>query len=452
LPKVLAHRTALLYSCANLGSEALAQSRYVWLVYFYAPPADADRAALLKLSVVSALLFAGKLLEAFDDALIGHLSDRTRSRWGRRIPFVLAAAPFWALFAVLAFTPPEHAGTTAMAVYFFIMLELFYLFDTLVSVPYEALLPELARGSPERVRLSMLAVYFGMAGAVVGLVGSGLLIDLFGFRVMTVVLALLALTTRYIGLAGVWREASQSRPTGNLSLRASLRASFASRHFLLFLPSFVLFQAGLTMLLIALPYYVNAVLAKDDEGVWVALLSAVAIGAMVLSMPIFARLARRTSKRHAFATAMLVAGATFPLLFVAGYLPGPPKLAQVLVAMALCGAPLAGVFLFPAPLIADIVDDDARRTGLRREGTYYGAQNVVEKSVAAIAPGLLALVLLLGNSAADPLGVRLVGPVAGLLVLGGYVIFRRFDLPDEVDLAISSQPSERSGSVATRGD
>jgi GPH family glycoside/pentoside/hexuronide:cation symporter len=426
-------RTKLLYSASGLGSEALAQTRAVWLVYFYAPPADADRGALLTLTTVSVLLFAGKLVEAFDDALIGWWSDRTRSRWGRRIPFILLATPFWALFGLLAFTPPE-GGAATTALYFFIMLELFYLFDTLSSGPYEALLPELARSSRERVSLSAIAVYGGLAGSAIGLVGSGLLQGLFGFQVMAAGAALLALVARYVGLAGVWRRVDRARPAVDLSLRASLHMTFSNQHFLRFLPSFVLFQAGLAMMLGALPYYVNAVLDKDDEGAWVALLTAVAIAAMMLAIPYFARLARRTSKRQAFASAMLAATAAFPVLFVAGFVPGVPTLAQVLAAMALCGAPLAGVFLFPAALTADICDDDTRRSGLHREASFYGAQNVVEKAVGALAPLCLALVLLLGNSAEDPLGVRLVGPAAALLVLGGYLIFRRFDLPDEVEM------------------
>ena len=97
------------------------------------------------------------------------------------------------------------------------------------------------------------------------------------------------------------------------------------------------------------------------------------------------------------------------------------------------GLPLAGVFMLPNILIADIVDHDARRTSTRREGMFYGAQNLLEKSASAFAPLLFALVLLAGDSAEDPLGIRLVGPVAGLLVLGGYLSFRRYSL-DERDL------------------
>jgi GPH family glycoside/pentoside/hexuronide:cation symporter len=285
-------------------------------------------------------------------------------------------------------------------------------------------------------------------GAAVGLVGSGLLIDAFGFRAMALVMAALALGFRYMGMLAVWNRVRRDQPPAELSFRDSLRATFSNTHFLRFLPTFVLFQVGLTMLTGLLPYYVNAVLEKEEEGVWVALLTAVAIGAMVAAVPFFARLARETSKQHAYSTAMLAAALAFPVLFVAGYLPGIPPLAQVIGAMLLVGAPLAGVYLFPAPIIADICDHDATVTGMRREATFFGAQAFVEKATGALAPLLLALVLLLGNSAADPLGVRLVGPVAGLVVLGGYLIFRGYTLPD----AVPHQPRQVALAGELAGD
>jgi GPH family glycoside/pentoside/hexuronide:cation symporter len=431
-------RAKLLYASASLGGEALGQSRGLWLLYYYAPPADADREALLPLGLVGVLLFAGRLLETFDDALIGYWSDRTRSRLGRRIPFVLAATPFAALFAVLLFSPPD-AGTAGTAIYLFVVLELFFLFGTLSAGPYEALLPEIARTSRDRVSLVATRVYFGIAGGAIGLVGSGLIVDRLGFQAMAIAMASLLVIARYAGLAGVWRRASRTVPPADMPFREAIRATFSNRYFVLFLPTFVLFQIGLQLLVGVLPYYVDAVLGVEEEGTWVAVLTAVAIGSMAAAVPFFARLAARRSKREAYATAMLAAALAFPVLFVAGFVPGLPREAQVLAAMVLVGAPLAGVYLFPAALTADIVDHDETRTGLRREATYYGTQNFVEKTATSVAPLLLASLLLVGSSEEDPLGIRLVGPVAGLVVLVGYLLFRGYDLADEVDPA-SARP------------
>jgi GPH family glycoside/pentoside/hexuronide:cation symporter len=294
------------------------------------------------------------------------------------------------------------------------------------------MLPEVATSSRDRVGLVGLRVYCGVAGAAVGLVGSGLLVDRFGFRAMAFVVAALAFACRYLGMAGVWRFAERATPPADLPFRAAMRATFTNRAILLFLPTFVLFQIGLQLLTGVLPYYVNSVLGEEDEGTWTAVLTAVAIGAMVCAVPLFGRLARRTSKRQAFRWAMRGAAAAFPALAFAGFLPGVPALAQIVAVLLAIGVPLAGVYLFPTALTADIADDDAARTGMRREATYFGTQNFVEKLCTSVTPLLLAGLLALGNTAEDPLGIRLVGPAAGVVVLAGYLLFRGFDLPDEV--------------------
>jgi GPH family glycoside/pentoside/hexuronide:cation symporter len=425
-------RAKLLFSVSSLGGEALTQSRNAWLLYYYAPPADSGLRQLLPLGVIGVLLAVLQVVGALDDAVIGWWSDRTRSRLGRRIPFVLAGTPLMALFAVLIVTPPADAGTATIAVYLFLTMELYAIFSTVSGGPYEALLPEIARTSADRVSLVGVRVFFGVAGAAVGLVLSGPLVDAVGVRWMMVVMAGLAFGCRYLGLVGVWRHVDRDRPPAVIPFRAALAATMRNGQFLAFLPTFVLFQTALGMLTGVLPYYAGAILGVEDEGTWVSILTAVAIAAMLAAVPLFTRLARRRSKRDAYARAMLLAGLAFPLLFVAGFLPGLPPLAQVLLAMALVGAPQAGIYLFPAALTADIADHDAVRTGLRREATYFGVQNFVERSAGALAPLTLAGLLALGNTAADPLGIRLVGPAAGLFVLLGSVLFRFYTLPDEI--------------------
>src|SRR5215218_8699940 len=103
-------RAKLLYASSSLGGEALSQSRGLWLLYFYSPPEDANLERQLPRLLVGVLLVAGRVLEALDDALIGYWSDRTRSRWGRRIPFIVLATPLWALFGAHLHAAGERNG------------------------------------------------------------------------------------------------------------------------------------------------------------------------------------------------------------------------------------------------------------------------------------------------------------------------------------------------------
>ena len=433
-------RAKLMYASSSLGGEALTQSRSLWLLYFYTEAND-----FLSPLAVGAILTAARLVETVDDGLIGFWSDRTRSRLGRRIPFILAATPFWALFSFLLFTPPSSSAA-ATAAYLFIVLELYFLSSTLSGGPYEALLPEIAPSSDERVQITWMRVYFGVAGAAIGLVLSGLLIDLAGYAAMAAAVALLALGARYLGVAGIWRHASRTQEPAEIGLREALRATLANRYFLLFLPTFALFQLGFQILLGVLPFLVQAALEVDEEGAWVGALAAIAIGTMTLSIPLAARLSKRRTKRGAYRVSLLAAVCLFPLLAFAGWLPGIPVEAQLVAGMVLVGLPIAGNYLFPAPLTADIIDYDELQTGLRREATYFGAQNFVEKTTSALAPLVLGILLTLGRTSDDHLGIQLAGPVAAGLVLVGYLAFRGYDLPDDVP---SESPSDSRKASAT---
>lgn len=428
----LALRTKLLYASDSLGSEALLESRGLWLLYYYAPPAHASITPLLTVGVAGVVLAALPLLTALADPLLGVWSDRTSSRLGRRLPFILGATPLWALFGFLEFTPPRHAGEAFIAAYLALVVALYSLTNIASSGPYQSLMPEIATSNRERLSVNGFVVYFGAAGGAVGLVGSGLIIDRFGYRMMALVIAGLALTCRYVGTAGIWKRASRTQPPAQISLRDALRAALSNRFFLLYLPGFVLFEVGLTMTRAALPYYVKAILGVSKTGTWVSALTAILIVTFVLCIPLQARFARRSSKRQAFRRSMLGAVAVFPLLALVGLVPDIPTAVQIIAVMVLAGLPVAGVYLFPATLTADIIDYDSLQTGYRREATYYQLHTFVEQMSTSLAPAFLAGLLLLGDTAADPLGIRLVGPAAAALILVGYLVFRRYDLADDV--------------------
>ena len=97
-----------MYASSSFGGEALTQSRSLWLLYFYTEATD-----LLSPFAVGAILTVARLIETVDDGLVGYWSDRVNTRFGRRLPFILAATPFWALFSVLLFTPPESSSAAA---------------------------------------------------------------------------------------------------------------------------------------------------------------------------------------------------------------------------------------------------------------------------------------------------------------------------------------------------
>ncbi|MBI4507227.1 MAG: MFS transporter [Chloroflexi bacterium] len=428
-------RGQLLYASGAFGFNVFHQTVTLWLVFFYAPPPDAGRATLVPLAVLGVLLGLGRIIEAFDDPAIGHWSDVTRSRWGRRLPFIVGGTPFLFLAFVLLWLPPVATMPWA-AVYAFVVVQVYYLCATIVHQPYEAVLAEIARAPAERVRVSSWKVTFGVAGAGIGLVGSGLLIEALGFAGMAVVLGLVATAAVLAGALGIRRLPAAPPHERPLALRDGLRLTATNGQFLIYTCSEVLFYLGLNMLTQLMPYFVTVILGQPAA--LVSLFTGAFALAALASLPLVGWLAARRTKAFTYRLAMALVAILLPGLFFVGTLPGIDPTLQGLAYIALLGVPMSALFVLPNPIIADIIDDDELRTGLRREGVYYAVEETVTKLGFALATALFALVLgTFGFSSEQPLGIRLIGPVAGLCVLAGLIIFvRGYRLPDQIPLPV----------------
>lgn len=438
----------MVYASGSIAGNVISRSTALWLVFFFAPPSDEkDLSTLVPRLALGGIIVAITILDAFDDPFIGFWSDKTRTRWGRRIPFVVGSTPVYAItFALLWFPPGGEAGHFANALYFFFFVWLHRLFSTLSGGPFESLLPEIAHSPQARVSVVTWQVFFGAIGAVIGLVVSGVIKDVFSFQVMGITMAIIAFTSRYIALFGVWRYARRDVEPVKASPVKAFRDTLRNDQFLYFLPTFVMFNMAVTLLTASMPFYADAVVLADgplevelfglsvelEEGAITGILIGAALLVVIISLPLVYRLAVARGKAWVYATAMLVASLGFPFVFFMGFIPGVPVMVQSVVFIAFAGLPMAAVFTFPNAITADIIDYDELRTGMRREAVYYGSQATMEKLAGSLFAPVLAVVLLLGETADNPLGIRMVGPVAGVAAFLGYVFFRGYRLPDEV--------------------
>ena len=438
----------IVYASASFGGNLLSRTGQLWLLFYFAPPADADLPTIVPRLTMAAILLAVGIEDAIDDPLIGYWSDRTRTRLGRRIPFVLFSTPFYALFFFLLFTPPGADRSQFINVLYFSCVVLIQrIVGTMSSSPLEALLPEIARTSASRVSIVAWQVFLGSLGAAFALIGTGFIKDALGFQVMAGIVAVLALVSRYIGLWGAWPYARAQVQPVSTGLIESLRQAFRNDQFLFFLPTFVCFNLAVHLLLAGLPFFAESVILGDADARTIGLfgrsfelggggissiLAGTAIFAVIAVLPLVYRLSISRGKAWVYSASMLLGAIAFPPLFFMGLVPGIDPLAQSLVFVAIAGLAITGVFAFPNALMADIIDYDALRTGQRREALFYGAQNTIEKWVGSLSTAILALLFLAGETADDPLGIRLIGPVAGLAAVIGYVFFFGYRLPDTV--------------------
>ncbi|MDB9311560.1 MFS transporter [Spirulina sp. CS-785/01] len=168
-PEPLKFSTKLAYGAGDLGAAMTANVLIFFLLYFF------TNVAGLPAGLASAVLAIGKVSDAINDPLTGILSDRTRTRWGRRIPWMLGGIiPFGILFILHWLVPAFSQNTTwnqwLLFIYYVLIAVLFNLAFTAVNLPYTALTPELTQDYNERTRLNSFRMAFSIGGSILSLV------------------------------------------------------------------------------------------------------------------------------------------------------------------------------------------------------------------------------------------------------------------------------------------
>ena len=262
-----------------------------------------------------------------------------------------------------------------------------------------------------------------------------MLIDAFGFQVVGIILAVIGVVFRYLSLSAVWKYAPRDTTPARVDFWRGMRQTLRNPQFIYYLPTFVMFTTGVGVMMGWVPFFTSELLEAEDEGTLSSVIFVVVIAAAVISGLVSWALMNRygVSKRRIYGVCLVASGAAFPLLALVGLLSEGGLLVQGLVLIFIAGIPMAAVFMLPKGLTADIADYDAMLTGERREAMFYATQNFFEKITFALPPALLSLILLLGDTTENPLGIRLAPVLAGVLALLGIALWHRYRLPDTID-------------------
>jgi GPH family glycoside/pentoside/hexuronide:cation symporter len=417
----------LLYSSGSIGLNIMAITSSTWLLYFYAPPPDSGRVQYLPVTLVGLLLTVGSLWDAVIDPIIGHWSDTTRSRLGRRKPFILFAAPVTAVALMLLWTPPGDGNTTITAVYFFVVTMVYFTAYSLVGIPYDGTLPEMAPSTTQRVTLSGWKNVFGIIGVMIGSLVAAPLFESVGPVAMGVVAGIVGWVTIWLTLAGLKET---ERPVGEtISTLDGLRVTFRNKQFLYMFFSTLLVHISYAMVLANLPYFVTLVAGKSESDVSIFL--GLVVVTMVLFTPLWGWLGQRYSNRRLLMVTIIGVAVTSAMNYTAGTIPGIPVDLHALITVILVGPVLGGYFVLVYSMMGSVVDYDEMITNRRREAIYYGTFSFA----AGLGPSIAALILPFflekyGYTAANPLGVRLVFLVIGVITLLGALVFSGYRLGD----------------------
>ncbi len=421
-------RVDLFYSFSTAGQMMLAGVVGSWLLYRYLPP-DGKGMSLVPAAWVGVVLFLSRLVDALVDPPIGYLSDRTRTRWGRRIPYMFAAGIPTLILFYLLWTPPVAGQSFWNLAYLGGVTVLFNLVFSVMIIPFNALLPEIARTERHRVRIS--AFYSG--AQLIGMIlasFAGYLLEGGGYRTMALVYGGIALVLFYLPFVGLRERTDRVVASDqSMGLTDSLLTVLRNRPFRYWVVTWALYWIASTMLQSVIPYIATEICLASEAESMVLLLPAILVS--LACYPLVVALSRRFGKWRVFMGSLLAGAVILPLLMVIGPAIPAPLLVQGVVWICLQAAALSGTTVLPTAFGAEVVDHDARITGQRREGIYYAAWGLLDQAINGAAMALLPLLMLLGRSHSDvrgPLGIRLVGLIGGLFLLAAFLVFRRYPL------------------------
>jgi GPH family glycoside/pentoside/hexuronide:cation symporter len=387
---------------------------------------------LIDPAVMGTLFGLSRIWDAAADPLIGYLSDRTRTRLGRRRPWMLAGAlplcgAFWMLWSA-----PSGLGGIALTAWMGVALVLFYTAMAVVDVPHAAFGAELSDRYHERTRIfgiKRLLFGFGTLGAVAGVAAFDAAAD------KRWVAGALALAGAAIGLACVVWPATRLRERPEHQGRGADRPFVAigdvlrNPHARLLLVVFLIQQLGIVALTGAMPFLTEYVLRTPQH---TSLYLAAFFVASLVGIPIWMRIARGRDKKHVLMASMLLAALAIGMLVFAG----EGDVTFVLVVAALGGLAAAGGDVIGPSLQADVIDWDELETRQRKEGTYFATWAFAAKSAGGLASMAIGWSLAgMGfvpnapQSEGAQLGLRVVAALfPAVLYAIGVVLFSRFGL------------------------
>jgi glycoside/pentoside/hexuronide:cation symporter, GPH family len=370
-----------------------------------------------------------KIWDAVNDPLIGWLSDRTVSRFGRRRPWLLfGAIPFGLAFYLHWLVPP--LGDSGKFFYYLVVGLLLDTAWTAVLVPYTALTPELTQDYDERTSLTSVRLSFSVVGGVLAAFFHTQIVGAFpdaltGNAVSAAVWAVVITVPWFITFAGTRQAASAASPAASpsapqLGFVAGLRLVFRNRAFVLVALVYLLSWLALQLVQTNLLFYVNDWIGLDLSAFGYLLL-AIQFSSLVWVL-IWARVSERIGKQGVY-----YLGATvFILVEIGLFFVRPGQTGLVYALAVLAGVGIAVVYLVPWSMLPDVVEMDELETGQRREGVYYGFFAFLQKLGLSAGLALSGLMLDLAGyipqAAAQPPSVLLtlrllVGPGGAVLLL-----------------------------------
>ncbi len=328
--------------------------------------------------------------DAVNDPVIGWLSDRTRSRLGRRRPWILyGAVPFGIVYFLQWVVPPF--GDTGKFIYYLIVGLLFNIAFTAVNVPYTALTAELTQDYDERTSLNAFRFAFSIGGSIVAGVLHPFIVDRFaspvtGYLVSGAIWGGLCILPFFWCVAGTRERYVSDDDSSSMGIVEQFRTAFANRPYLfvigIYLFSWLAVQFTSTIIVPYVTFWLK------EPGL-IGLMILAVQGSAFVFLFVWNAVSRHIGKKAVYMIGMVFwIGVQAVLFFVQ-----PDQVNLALFLAALAGVGVATAYIVPWSMMPDVIEYDELRTGKRREGVFYGLMVLLQKFGLAAGQFVIGVVL-----------------------------------------------------------
>jgi GPH family glycoside/pentoside/hexuronide:cation symporter len=329
---------------------------------------------------------------AINDPLFGYITDSTRSKRGRRIPYMRFTAPFLALTFVLVWFAPPEAGQTGLFLWMLVTMLLYDTAYTIIGLVYSALLPEVTESDAERNELQISSSLFGLVGMIFGFAipelfrpGADSEPSLWPLRLAMIAVGIIGATLIVLTTLRVKERPEFYLLDEPLKLGQSIKYTFTSKSFLVLVAANFMTILMQSLILGSIFYVADYVLQISS----MVLIACIFIP-LIIGVPMTSLLRRRLGVVGAQQVLLVLAGIALVLV------PFVPEI-LILVCLAVAGFGLAGPQTLTNVLFAQVSDEDELRTGVRREGAFFGVNALLTKPAQSVALALSPFILEAGN-------------------------------------------------------
>lgn len=427
------------YSLGQFGWSLLSGIIGSYLIFYYIPTKESGISIFIPqvvfigfVTIIGAITMLGRLFDAVTDPWIATLSDRSKAKKGRRISFMQFASLPFALTTVLVFWSPVNGESTINAIFLTVMLLLFYFFLTMYVTPFFALLSELGHTPEERLNLSTYISVTWFLGAAVAS-QAPLLWNVFlgmgystvvSMRIALSILALIGFIFLLIPVLAIDEKRYCESVPSELKMLDSMKATFKNKEFRMFVFSDLVYWIAITIFQSSLLYYITILLELPDT-MFGVLFMGLGVGSFLFYVPINI-IAKRIGKK----LLLIIAFCIFLAVYVYGAFLGMMPLdttVQAYLMVLLAAIPMAIFGILPNVVVADIAEYDARKTGIRREGMFFGTRTFMSKIGQMFSMLILSGLLLSQGDVSNELSIRLTAVAAAGFCIVGLIFLLMYD-------------------------